>query len=56
MMVAEPVLAAPLLKEARHLHFEIRLWDAGQVVANLLPRYDQLPSGVASQAHLGAHA
>ena len=42
LLVSWGGFAAPLLKEARHLHFEIRLWDAGQVVANLLRRYDQL--------------
>jgi restriction system protein len=32
-----------LLKEARRLHFEIRLWDAGSIVSNLLRHYDSLP-------------
>lgn len=31
-----------LLKEARRMHFEIRLWDAGDIVDNLLRHYDTL--------------
>jgi len=31
-----------LLKEARRMHFEIRLWDAGDIVDNLLRHYDAL--------------
>ncbi len=42
LLVSWGGFAGPLLKEARHLHFEIRLWDAGQVVANLLRRYEAL--------------
>jgi len=41
-----------LLKEARHLHFEIRLWDAGDVVANTLRRYDQLSPGIQAEPPL----
>ena len=42
LLVSWGGFAGPLLKEARHLHFEIRLWDSADVVANLLRRYDQL--------------
>jgi restriction system protein len=42
LLVSWGGFAGPLLKEARRLHFEIRLWDAGKVVDNLLRSYDQL--------------
>jgi len=32
----------PVMKEARLHHFDLRLWDAGKVVDNLLRYYDQL--------------
>ncbi len=52
LLVSWGGFAPPLLKEARHLHFEIRLWDAGDVVANLLRRYDQLSPGVQAELPL----
>jgi restriction system protein len=52
LLVSWGGFAAPLLKEARHLHFEIRLWDAGDVVANLLRRYDQLSPGIQAELPL----
>ena len=52
LLVSWGGFAAPLLKEARHLHFEIRLWDAGEVVANLLRRYDQLSAGIQAELPL----
>ncbi len=52
LLVSWGGFAAPLLKEAHHLHFEIRLWDAGDVVANLLRRYDQLTPGIQAELPL----
>ena len=52
LLVSWGGFAPPLLKEARHLHFEIRLWDAGDVVANLLRRYDQLSPDVQTELPL----
>jgi restriction system protein len=52
LLVSWGGFAAPLLKEARHLHFEIRLWDAGNVVTNLLRHYDQLSPGVQAELPL----
>jgi restriction system protein len=52
LLVSWGGFAAPLLKEARHLHFEIRLWDAGNVVANLLRRYDQLSPAIQAELPL----
>jgi restriction system protein len=52
LLVSWGGFAAPLLKEARHLHFEIRLWDAGDVVANLLRRYEQLSPGIQAELPL----
>jgi len=42
LLVSWGGFTAPLLKEARRLHFELRLWDAGKIVDNLLRFYDQL--------------
>jgi restriction system protein len=42
LLVSWGGFTGPLLKEARRLHFELRLWDAGQIVDNLLRYYDQL--------------
>lgn len=36
----------------RTLDFEIRFWDAGDVVANLLCRYDQLSPGIQAELPL----
>lgn len=52
LLVSWGGFAAPLLKEARHLHFEIRLWDAGNVVANLLRRYDELSPSIQAELPL----
>jgi restriction system protein len=52
LLVSWGGFAAPLLKEARHLHFEIRLWDAGDVVAHLLRRYDDLSPGIQAELPL----
>lgn len=42
LLVSWGGFTSPLLKEARRLHFEIRLWDAGDLVANLQRYYDAL--------------
>jgi restriction system protein len=52
LLVSWGGFAAPLLKEARHLHFEIRLWDAGDLVTNLLRRYDELSPGIQAELPL----
>lgn len=52
LLVSWGGFAAPLLKESRHLHFEIRLWDAGDVVANLLRRYEQLSAQIQAELPL----
>ena len=52
LLVSWGGFSAPLLKEARPLHFQIRLWDAGQVVANLLRRYEMLSPGLQAELPL----
>jgi len=42
LLVSWGGFTGPLLKEARRMHFEIRLWDAGDLVYNLLRHYDAL--------------
>ena len=42
LLVSWGGFTGPLLKEARRVHFKIRLWDAGQTVANMLRHYDSL--------------
>ncbi len=41
-----------VLGEARPLFFEIRLWDAGDVVASLLEHYDRLPAELQAELPL----
>lgn len=52
LLVAWGGFAGPLLKEARHLHFTVRLWDAGQVVEQLLRRYEQLSPSLQAELPL----
>ena len=41
-----------VLKEARQLFFEIRLWDAGNLVAALLENYERLPDDLQAELPL----
>jgi restriction system protein len=41
-----------VLREARQLFFEVRLWDAGDVVAALLEHYDRLPADLRAELPL----
>lgn len=42
LLVSWGGFTGPLLKEARRMYFEIRLWDAGDIVDNLLRHYEAL--------------
>ena len=41
-----------VLKEARHLFFKVRLWDADDLVENLLEHYSNLPKELQSELPL----
>jgi len=42
LLVAWGGFTSALIREARRLHFEVRLWDQGDVVANVLRHYEDL--------------
>jgi restriction system protein len=41
-----------VLNEARQQFFELRLWDAGNVIDELLQHYDQLPADLQAELPL----
>jgi restriction system protein len=41
-----------VIKEAKTLHFEIRLWDATDIVSELTAHYDALPADIQAELPL----
>ena len=52
LLVAWGGVTAPLEREAQRLFFEIRIWDAGDVVRELLATYEMLPEDIQASVPL----
>ena len=52
LLVSWSGFKSTVLSEARRLFFEVRLWDAGDLVANLLLSYDRLPAEIQTELPL----
>lgn len=52
LLVAWGGVTAPLEREAQRLFFEIRIWDAGDVVRELLATYESLPEDIQASVPL----